>query len=284
MSNWEHYKELGNAEFKKKNYNAAISLYSDGIKEDPEQDVLYANRALCYKSLNNFRAALSDMDKALNINIKNVKNLKRKAELLTITGNVAEAINFYQRACNFEPREPSHYTDLNNAKTVLNNYNDFINFYEAQDYEKAEEKGKKIIEPCFGCRDIKTKYIECLISNNKLTEAAHLWSKLSDLEKTDDEYLYLICKIFYYEGNYDKAKAFLKKLLNKVNDNPKYNKLYTIVNNIEKQKESANLIFKAGKFEEAIKEYTKLLEIDPQNKVFNSTIIANRALCKLIIT
>jgi DnaJ family protein C protein 7 len=41
----------------------------------------------------------------------------------------------------------------------------------------------------------------------------------------------------------------------------------------------ANEIFKAGKYEEAIEQYTKLLEFDPQNNNFNSTIIANRALC-----
>lgn len=280
MSNWEHYKELGNAEYKKKNYNAAISLYTDAIKENPEQDVLYSNRALCYKSLSNYKNALYDIDKALTVNPKNVKNLKRKAELLTITGNVVEAINYFQKVCNFEPRESSHYTDLANAKNNLNMFNEFIGAYNAEDYIKAEEKGVKLANICSGSKDVKTKYIDCLLNNNKLPEAANFWGKLSDVEKKDDEYLFLICKIFYYEGNYEKAKTFLKKLISIVNDNPKYNKLYTILNNIEKQKESANSIFKAGKYEEAIKEYTKLLDLDPQNKIFNSTIIANRALCK----
>jgi DnaJ family protein C protein 7 len=41
----------------------------------------------------------------------------------------------------------------------------------------------------------------------------------------------------------------------------------------------ANEVFKSGKYDEAIELYTKLLEVDPTNKNFNSIILANRALC-----
>ena len=41
----------------------------------------------------------------------------------------------------------------------------------------------------------------------------------------------------------------------------------------------ANSLFKEGKYEEAINEYTKLLEFDPENKNFISIILTNRALC-----
>ena len=40
----------------------------------------------------------------------------------------------------------------------------------------------------------------------------------------------------------------------------------------------ANEIFKNGKFEEAIEKYTELLNFDPENKKFNSVILANRSL------
>lgn len=33
----------------------------------------------------------------------------------------------------------------------------------------------------------------------------------------------------------------------------------------------------------AILLYTKLIELDPENKFFNSTIYANRALCNIIL-
>ena len=46
MSLWEDKKIKGNEEFKKKNYAAAVGLYTEGIKLDPSQDVLYSNRGL----------------------------------------------------------------------------------------------------------------------------------------------------------------------------------------------------------------------------------------------
>ncbi len=62
-------------------------------------------------------------------------------------------------------------------------------------------------------------------------------------------------------------------------DNPKFQKLLFYIRDITKEKDKANEIFKAGKYGEAIEAYTKLLEFDPENKMFNSMIIANRALC-----
>ena len=51
------------------------------------------------------------------------------------------------------------------------------------------------------------------------------------------------------------------------------------VNEIEGVKSKANELFKQKKYEEAIEEYTKVLEYDQSNKKFNSLILANRALC-----
>ena len=52
MSLWEAKKIKGNEEFKKKNYAAAVGLYTEGISLDPSQDVLYSNRGLSYMNLN----------------------------------------------------------------------------------------------------------------------------------------------------------------------------------------------------------------------------------------
>jgi len=284
MSNWEELKELGNVEFKKQQYHQAISLYTDAIKLNPEQEVLFANRALCYKSLNNFRNALLDLDRALSINPKSVKNLKRKAEVSIIIGNYVEASSCYQKCSAFEPRESSHKSDFILTNGYQSNFNDIMTNYQNENYEKSEELASRLLIPSPYNKELKIVYIESLINNNKLKEASEYWSsKLAESERVEDEFLYLVCKIFYYEGNYEKAKTFLKKLLSKVNDNPKYNKLYQNVNNIDREKEKANVLFKESKYNEAIVAYTTLLEIDPHNKAFNSTIIANRALCKLYL-
>lgn len=282
MSTWEELKDLGNAEYKKQNYSAAISIYTDAISYNPEQDILYANRALCHKSLGNYRQALTDLDKALNIIPNSVKNLKRKGEVLVICGHIAEAIPYFQKCYNLEPKLYQHTQDLMNANSNLTLLNTLHSSITNEDYIKVEEICSKLITVCPGSKDLKLAYLDALMDNNKLSQATSFWSKLTDSERSEDDFVYKICQIFYFEGNYERAKTFLKKLLVRVNDNPKYNKLLTIINSIEKDKEKANNLFKAGNYDEAIITYGHLLEIDPKNKIFNSTIIANRALCKLI--
>lgn len=280
MPSWEELKEKGNAEFKQKSYHSAIQIYTDAIAINADQDVLYANRSLCHKALNNLRQAISDINEALNINPKNVKNLKRKYDLLIMTGSLPEAEATMQKCINIEPKEYIHRTDLSRANILLKELNEFHEAFNTENYEKAEELGKKLSDACTGCSVIKQNYMECLINNNKLNEVTLYYTKnLSDSERSDDEFIYLMCKVFYYEGNYDKAKQTLRRLLQRVNDNSKFNHLFQLVNNIEKEKETSNALFKQGKYEEAITAYSKLLEFDPKNKIFNSTIYANRALC-----
>lgn len=279
-SNWEILKEKGNVEFKNKNYNSAISIYTDAIRENTEQDVLYSNRALCYKALGNYRFALNDMNKALHINPKNIKNLVRKFDILVIMGDFFEAENTIKKCIAFEPKESSHRQLFVNNQIHLNELNELYNSYNNCNYAKSLELSNKLKDICYGNLEVKSVYIDSLICENKTNEAINYWSgKLNDSERSSDEMIYLISKCFYYEGNYEKAKTSLKNLLKRTNDNNKYNKLYQNVIHSEEHKEKANNIFKSGNYQEAINEYTKLIEIDPQNKNFNATIIANRALC-----
>lgn len=67
--------------------------------------------------------------------------------------------------------------------------------------------------------------------------------------------------------------------MSKNNEDPRFKKLYTIINSIEREKNNANSIFKSGDYEKALESYDKILLIDPENKSFNSTIHANKALC-----
>lgn len=280
MSTWEELKELGNLEYKKQNYSVAITIYTDAIALNCDQDILYSNRALCHKALHNYRQALSDLDKALDITPINTKNLKRKGELLIIYGLIAEAIPYFQKCVNLELKVHQNTMDLLNANSSLTDLNQLRSNFSNENYEKCLELTNKLLLICLGSQEIKIMHIESQIHNNNLPEATLYWSKLSEKERNEDEFVYLICKIFYYEGNYAKATTYLKILLNRVNDNPKYKKLYSTVINVEKEKENANNLFKSGSYEEAIQAYTALLELDSKNKIFNSTIIANRALCR----
>jgi DnaJ homolog subfamily C member 7 len=280
MTEWENLKEKGNEEFKKKNYNTAINLYSQAIELNPNEETLYGNRSLCYKSVNKFRQAMYDLNNALKLNPKNTKYLKRLAQLHILYGNFGDAEMLLQKCCNVEPRDTSHVADLANCRKLITNFEILHEARAKEDWKRCEEVAQPLIKECTEFSNLKIIYVEALLNNVKLQEAIDfLINKVSQDEKSNEEFDFLLAKAFYYDGKYDKARKVLATVLQKVNDNEKFNHLWKILKDIEKQKEKANETFKNGKYHEAIEQYTKLLEIDPNNRNFNSTIYANRALC-----
>jgi DnaJ family protein C protein 7 len=280
MSDWENLKEKGNDEYKKKNYNTAINLYTQAIEMNQKEETLYGNRALCFKAVNKLRQAMYDLNNALKLNPKSTKYLKRLAQIHILFGNFGDADILINKCCNLEPRDTSHITDLSNLKNLNKKYEGLIEAKQKSDWKKCEELAEPLIKECTEFTNAKILYIESLLNNVKLTEAIDfIINKVSSEEQANEEFDFLLATAFYYDGKYDKAKKVLATVLQKVNDNEKYNHLWKILKDIEKSKEKANDVFKNGKYQEAIELYTKLLEIDPNNKNFNSTIYANRALC-----
>jgi DnaJ family protein C protein 7 len=244
------------------------------------EEALYANRALCYKGLNKIKNALYDLNKAVELSPKNTKYLKRLALLHLSIGNFGNAENLIQKCMNLEPRDTTHSADFNRVKEHINNYESLIEFKGKEDWKRCEELCDKLNKEITDFTALKVIYVETLLENVKIQEALYfIVNKLTPEEKSSEEFEYLTCLALYYDGKYDKARSVLSILLQKIKDNEKLNSLWKILKEIESQKEKANEIFKAGKYQEAIESYNKLLELDPKNKSFNSTIYANKALC-----
>ncbi len=53
-------KELGNEQFKQKNYEKAIEFYTQAISENPADHTIYGNRSASYHNLKNYQQALVD--------------------------------------------------------------------------------------------------------------------------------------------------------------------------------------------------------------------------------
>lgn len=279
MLTWEQLKEKGNEEYKRKNYNQAISFYNDAIEQQDNQEVLYANRGLCQKALSRYKLALLDFEKALGINPRSVKNLKRKAEVLLILGRLPDAQRVMEQCAHIERHDRSHVDDILRVKNLILLENDLDKNFKSEDFPKVEELSRKLVDSCPAAKEFKTKYIEALLYNNKIQEAINMINGLSNEEKADDDFHYLTCLAMYYKGNYDKAKSLVNSLISRNNTEPKYKKLQFQINNIEKDKQIANDFVKKANYSKALEQYDKLLEYDPRNRTFNSTIHANKGLC-----
>ncbi|KAK9456509.1 hypothetical protein V1511DRAFT_486330 [Dipodascopsis uninucleata] len=84
------YKNAGNAEFKKKDYEKAIELYTQAIFCHPDA-VFYSNRAACYSAQEKWEKVIEDVTAALELEPEYLKALSRR-------GNAYEKLKDYPNA------------------------------------------------------------------------------------------------------------------------------------------------------------------------------------------
>ena len=277
---WEDLKEKGNTLFKQKRYEDAIAYYNKAIKLNPNQEVLYSNKGTCEKCLKEYKEAIRDYEKALEINPKNTKNMNRLASVYIIKGKIGDAKIMQEKALNLEPYNSTFKEQMTSIEKILEDEIKLEDKIKDKKFEDAEEVCKRLIEKVSDFSDLKLKYIQVLIENVKLTDALKYINKEINFEdkKNNEQFDYLTALCLYYDGQYEKAKKQINLMKSKGNSIDTKD-LLNKVNTIESVKNKANEIFKQKKYEEAIEEYTKILEFDPSNKKFNSLILANRALC-----
>ena len=278
---WLQLKELGNAQFKNQNYSAAADYYTRGIELNPSEPVLYANRGTCLKLLGRYKESVSDYKKAVQLNPKNTKNMKKLSSVYIILGNFGEAQILLQKCCNLEPEDSSHTYELNKAKKMVEDYEKIHEKIKEQKWDDVEEESKKLLSDASAFIELQKIYIQSCLELCKFKDAIdYINNKVSSAVKSrDEEFNYLLAKSYYFKGDYDLAKKEINKLIKIGIVDEKISKLKKYVETINDAKTKANSLFKSEKYDEAINEYTKLLEFDPENKNFISIILTNRALC-----
>ena len=279
-NSWEDLKEKGNSFFKQKRYEDAITFYNKALKLNPKAEVLYSNKGTCEKCLKEYKESIRDYEKALELNPKNTKNMNRLASVYIIKGQIGNAKMLQEKALNLEPNNSIFKEQMSIIEKILEDEEKLEDRIKDKKFEDAEEVCKRLIEKESDFSELKLKYIKILIENVKLTEAIQYINNEINFEdkKSNEQFDYLTALCLYYDGQYEKAKKQINLMKSKGNSIDTKD-LLEKVNTIDSIKTKANEIFKQKKYEEAIEEYTKILEFDPNNKKFNSLILANRALC-----
>lgn len=105
------YKDRGNDYFKRSEYPEAKELYTNAIKICPdeftkEKSIFHANRAACLVKMGQYKEAIDDCTKALDLNPDYLKVRLRRAQCFEHEDRLEEALEDYQKV--FDADRSSH--------------------------------------------------------------------------------------------------------------------------------------------------------------------------------
>ena len=223
---WLQMKELGNAQFKNKNYLQAIDYYTKGINLNSSEPVLYANRATCLKCLEKYKESIADYKKAVQLGPKNTKNMKKLASVYVILGFFGEAQMLLQKCCNLEPSDSSHTYELNKVKKMVEDFEKIEEKVKDEKWEDVEEQSAKLLNDSPQYLQLQKIYINASLHLCKFDQViSYIKNKIpSSIKSKEEEFNYLLAKAYYFKGDYDKAKYEINDLIKKGCCDDKYTK------------------------------------------------------------
>ncbi|KAE9556615.1 hypothetical protein FO519_000021 [Halicephalobus sp. NKZ332] len=111
----EQEKQEGNSLFQKGDYPGALKHYNEAIKRNPENAVIYSNRAACYQKLMEFHKCIEDCDTCIKKDPKFVKAYLRKGTALIALREFTRAQRVYEEALTLDPNSKEAQDGLANC-------------------------------------------------------------------------------------------------------------------------------------------------------------------------
>lgn len=274
----DQYKNQGNTEFKKGNYQAAIDLYGQAIDYCPSNPAYFTNRAIAYLKLEDFNSAMNDCKLALSIDAKFAKAYNRLSKCHIATGDLYEASVALQKSNELEPGNPinkkdaKHLADLKITETLINKA------LNAEAWGKAVTNLTALLSDCTQSVKHHCLKIECLLKAFEFDEANKFSASIMKKSGSLPRHPRILCwrgKVLIYHGADVLGKKHFQQALSYDPDLKECQICMKMLKRSQNMKEEATTLFKAGKYAEAVEKFTECVTLDPLNATFNSTLLLN---------
>eukprot|EP00005_Dracoamoeba_jomungandri_P001152 CAMPEP_0174259432 /NCGR_PEP_ID=MMETSP0439-20130205/8252_1 /TAXON_ID=0 /ORGANISM="Stereomyxa ramosa, Strain Chinc5" /LENGTH=550 /DNA_ID=CAMNT_0015343319 /DNA_START=36 /DNA_END=1685 /DNA_ORIENTATION=+ len=116
-------KEEGNEHFRNGRFPEAVECYSEAIKRNPEDHVLYSNRAACYTKLGAYPLGLKDCDECIRLKPDFVKAYSRKGAIQFFMKDYHKCLETYDQGLKFDPENEELTNGVKRTITAINQRN-----------------------------------------------------------------------------------------------------------------------------------------------------------------
>ena len=233
------YNNLGLSYGQKGNFGQAISDYNKAIEINPNYTEAYNNRGIAYSFKGNFDLAISDFNKAIELNPNCVDAYNNRGNVYNDKGNFDLAISDYNKTIALDPNYTEAYNNRGNAYAQKGNFDLAIS-----DFNKA-------IELSFNYAKAYNNRGNAYGQKGNFGQAISDYSKAIEINHNDSEAYNNRGNAYGVKGNFDRAISDFNKAIEL---DPNYAKAYNNRGNAYRIK---------GNFDRAISDFNKAIELDP---------------------
>ncbi|KAI8854197.1 serine/threonine-protein phosphatase 5-like protein [Chytridium lagenaria] len=200
----EKLKEQANKQFADKHYERAIELYTEAISYDPQNPILYSNRAFAYIRSEFYGAAITDAEAAINLDPKFVKAYYRRAVGHMALGKLKDAVKDFRAVVKVAPRDADAKLKLSECEKELKR----VEFEKAISFEEDKKSAVDLIGDINNIT-VDASYDGPHVTEEGITEefANALLSHMESQKKLHRKYVYTI--LFAVKDIFDNAPAIV---------------------------------------------------------------------------
>lgn len=253
-------------------------MYSDAISLCPDNASYYGNRAACQMMLCDYKAALDDARKAVQIDPQFSKGYIRVAKCCLIMGDLTGTEQAIKRFLELDPTNLALKQEIQNLKYLRDTEEKALSCYQKDDFRTCVFHMDMALKVATACKRYQLLKAECLALLGRITEANDIAITIMQRDSSNADAIYVRGLTLYYGDNLDKGILHFERTLMLDPDHQKAKKMRQKSKSLKDKKEKGNELFKACKYREALAMYNEALAIDPLNKDTNSKLYYNRAL------
>eukprot|EP00455_Lapot_gusevi_P022747 TRINITY_DN236_c0_g1_i1.p1 TRINITY_DN236_c0_g1~~TRINITY_DN236_c0_g1_i1.p1 ORF type:complete len:506 (+),score=151.41 TRINITY_DN236_c0_g1_i1:60-1577(+) len=274
-------KAEGNTFYKKGQYARAIELYSEAIDLEPIAEY-YGNRSAAYLMCKEYKRALLDCKRAIELDPTFVKALIRASKCSCQLGDLRGALDLLQRSP--VASDPDVQVELNRVNALQRVLERARAGLDEGKQESALSLIQDVLHEVSDSLEHRIMAIDAMIGAKQFEQAMTLSTDVLRSAPNHPDALRVRGLSLYYTGNSANAIRHLQEALRIDPDNSKSMRALKMIKKVESVKQAGNDAFRAGRCQEAIELYTEGINLDPLNSEYVSTLLCNRAAAHMKLT